>query len=89
MAGKRLPPGPDSLRPFTRESLAKIEKRIEEERIRIEKNIEGFDDIVLKPNNGLEVGKNLPLIYGDPPSELIGIPLEDLDPFYQNQKVRL
>ncbi|XP_071967229.1 sodium channel protein type 4 subunit alpha [Engystomops pustulosus] len=86
MAGKMLPPGPDSLRRFTKESLAKIEKRIEEEEIRKAKNIELLEDVVLKPNNGLEAGKNLPLIYGDPPPELIGVPLEDLDPFYKNQK---
>ncbi|KFV56607.1 Sodium channel protein type 2 subunit alpha, partial [Gavia stellata] len=29
---------------------------------------------------------NLPLIYGDPPLELIGTPLEDLDPFYKDKK---
>ncbi|NXJ12970.1 SCN4A protein, partial [Odontophorus gujanensis] len=41
-----------------------------------------------KPNSDLEAGKNLPLIYGDPPLELIGTPLEDLDPFYKDKKVR-
>ncbi|XP_075701879.1 sodium channel protein type 4 subunit alpha isoform X3 [Rhinoderma darwinii] len=86
MAGKMLPPGPDSLRRLTRESLAKIEKRFEEEKIRKAKQIEVLEDAVLKPNNGLEAGKSLPLIYGDPPSELIGVPLEDLDPFYSTQK---
>ncbi|XP_075032982.1 sodium channel protein type 4 subunit alpha isoform X2 [Mixophyes fleayi] len=86
MAGKMLPAGPDSLRRFTKESLAKIEKLFEEEQIRKAKQIEVLDDQVLKPNNGLEAGKSLPLIYGDPPSELIGVPLEDLDPFYGTQK---
>ncbi|XP_068119166.1 sodium channel protein type 4 subunit alpha [Hyperolius riggenbachi] len=87
MAGKIIPPGPDSLRRFTRESLEKIEKRIEDEQIRKEKGIELLEDeVIRKPNNGLEAGKSLPLIYGDPPSELIGVPLEDLDPFYANQK---
>ncbi|NXI62415.1 SCN4A protein, partial [Anseranas semipalmata] len=39
-----------------------------------------------KPSSNLEAGKNLPLIYGDPPVELIGTPLEDLDPFYKDKK---
>ncbi|KFP04767.1 Sodium channel protein type 4 subunit alpha, partial [Calypte anna] len=41
-----------------------------------------------KPSTDLEAGKNLPLIYGDPPPELVGTPLEDLDPFYKDKKVR-
>ncbi|NWH49496.1 SCN4A protein, partial [Fregata magnificens] len=41
-----------------------------------------------KPSSDLEAGKNLPLIYGDPPLELIATPLEDLDPFYKDKKVR-
>ncbi|XP_040187412.1 sodium channel protein type 4 subunit alpha isoform X1 [Rana temporaria] len=86
MATKMHPPGPDSLRRFTKESLAKIEKYIEEEKIRKEKNIDPLEEEILKANNGLEVGKSLPLIYGDPAPELIGVPLEDLDPFYRNQK---
>ncbi|XP_073539227.1 sodium channel protein type 4 subunit alpha isoform X1 [Phyllobates terribilis] len=86
MAGKIHPPGPDSLQRFTKETIAKIEKTIEEEEIRKAKQIEVLDEVVRKPNNGLEAGKSLPLIYGDPPPELIGVPLEDLDPFYSNQK---
>ncbi|XP_075206412.1 sodium channel protein type 4 subunit alpha [Anomaloglossus baeobatrachus] len=86
MAGKMHPPGPDSLRRFTKETIAKIEKTIEEEEIRKAKQIEVLDEVVRKPNNGLEAGKSLPLIYGDPPPELIGVALEDLDPFYSNQK---
>ncbi|KAE8575241.1 hypothetical protein XENTR_v10003777 [Xenopus tropicalis] len=86
MAGKVHPPGPDSLRPFTRESLAAIEKRIEEDIARKAKQIEVLDEKVPTPKNGLEAGKNLPLIYGDPPPELIGIPIEELDSFYSNQK---
>lgn len=41
------------------------------------------------PHPDLEAGKNLPLIYGDPPPELLNTPLEDLDPFYKAQKVSL
>ncbi|XP_037539055.1 sodium channel protein type 4 subunit alpha B [Nematolebias whitei] len=39
-----------------------------------------------KAANHLEAGKTLPFIYGDTPPELLGTPLEDLDPFYQSQK---
>lgn len=41
----------------------------------------------LKPTRDLEAGKSLPFIYGDPPAELFKTPLEDLDPYYQSQKV--
>lgn len=41
-----------------------------------------------KPCSDLEAGKSLPLIYGDPPPEVIGIPLEELDPYYSDKKVR-
>uniref|UniRef100_A0ACB8ETN5 Sodium channel protein type 4 subunit alpha n=1 Tax=Sphaerodactylus townsendi TaxID=933632 RepID=A0ACB8ETN5_9SAUR len=83
-------PGPDCLRPFTRESLAAIEKRIADQKA---KDLSKQHEEVLdeahepKPRSDLEQGKSLPMIYGDPPLELIGVPLEDLDPFYQNQKV--
>lgn len=40
-----------------------------------------------KAASHLEAGKTLPFIYGDTPPELLGTPLEDLDPFYQSQKV--
>ncbi|KAJ1136942.1 hypothetical protein NDU88_003355 [Pleurodeles waltl] len=81
-----LPPGPDSLKPFTRESLAAIEKRIADDLVRKAKQIEVLEENLPKPNNGLEAGKNLPLIYGDPPPSVIAVPLEDLDPYYRNQK---
>ncbi|XP_061446623.1 sodium channel protein type 4 subunit alpha-like isoform X2 [Rhineura floridana] len=82
-------PGPDCLRPFTHESLKAIEKRIAE---REAKKLKQQHEEVLdeehepKPRSDLEQGRNLPLIYGDPPLELIGVPLEDLDPFYNDQK---
>uniref|UniRef100_A0A8D2LM10 Sodium channel protein n=1 Tax=Varanus komodoensis TaxID=61221 RepID=A0A8D2LM10_VARKO len=82
-------PGPDSLRPFTRESLAAIEKRVaEKEAKKLEKHheeaLEEQDEP--KPRSDLEQGKTLPLIYGDPPPDLIGVPLEELDPFYHDKK---
>ncbi|XP_015273726.1 PREDICTED: sodium channel protein type 4 subunit alpha [Gekko japonicus] len=82
-------PGPDCLRPFTRESLAEIEQRIAEAAV---KDLKAHHEEVLeevpelKPRSDLEQGKGLPMIYGDPPLELIGVALEELDPFYKNQK---
>nr|XP_056719950.1 sodium channel protein type 4 subunit alpha [Euleptes europaea] len=82
-------PGPDCLRPFTRESLAAIEKRIAEQEA---KDLKKQHEEVLdeahepKPRSDLEQGKTLPVIYGDPPLDLIGVPLEELDQFYLNQK---
>nr|QBP05227.1 voltage-gated sodium channel 1f [Petromyzon marinus] len=70
-------PGPDSLRLFTKETLVEMEARITEEKAKAPK---------ASPNSDLEVGKSLPLIYGDVPSKLIATPLEDLDPFYLNRK---
>ncbi|XP_054848480.1 sodium channel protein type 4 subunit alpha [Eublepharis macularius] len=82
-------PGPDCLRRFTRESLAAIEKRIAEQEAKDKKkqHEEVLDEAQEpKPRSDLEQGKNLPMIYGDPPPELIRVPLEELDPFYKNQK---
>ncbi|NXM61945.1 SCN8A protein, partial [Illadopsis cleaveri] len=42
-----------------------------------------------KPNSDLEAGKNLPFIYGDIPKGLVAVPLEDFDPYYMTQKVRI
>uniref|UniRef100_A0A8C0WC14 Ion transport domain-containing protein n=1 Tax=Castor canadensis TaxID=51338 RepID=A0A8C0WC14_CASCN len=82
-----VPLGPDCLRPFTRESLAAIERRAIEEEARLQKNKQKeIEEPERKPRSDLEAGKNLPLIYGDPPPEIIGIPLEDLDPYYSDKK---
>ncbi|XP_018124490.1 sodium channel protein type 4 subunit alpha isoform X3 [Xenopus laevis] len=90
MAVLLLPPGPDSFRRFTPESLAAIEKRITEEQPRSAKqeNREEENNEAQKPrpHPDLEAGKQLPRIYGDFPTQLIGQPLEDIDPFYRNQK---
>ncbi|XP_077124789.1 sodium channel protein type 5 subunit alpha-like [Ranitomeya variabilis] len=92
MAVLLLPPSPDSFRRFTPESLAAIEKRIAEEQARSAKqeyregeNNENAEDLPT-PHPDLEAGKQLPRIYGDFPSHLIGQPLEDIDPFYRNKK---
>uniref|UniRef100_H0XZP2 Sodium channel protein n=1 Tax=Otolemur garnettii TaxID=30611 RepID=H0XZP2_OTOGA len=82
-----VPLGPECLRPFTRESLAAIEQRAVEEVARQERNRQmEIEEPERKPRSDLEAGKNLPLIYGDPPPEVIGIPLEDLDPYYSDKK---
>lgn len=47
----------------------------------------GGDKERLKPTRDLEAGNFLPFIYGDPPAELFKTPLEELDPYYQSQKV--
>ncbi|XP_077128905.1 sodium channel protein type 2 subunit alpha-like [Ranitomeya variabilis] len=89
MAQARLvPPGPDSLRYFTRESLEAIEKRITEEKAKKPKqeNINDDDENGPKPSSDLEAGKSLPFIYGDIPPGMVSEPLEDLDPYYLNQK---
>uniref|UniRef100_A0A8C3CQY6 Sodium channel protein n=1 Tax=Cairina moschata TaxID=8855 RepID=A0A8C3CQY6_CAIMO len=86
MAGLPHIPGPENLRPFTPESLAAIEQCIAEaEALKIKRQqVELPEEEELKPSSDLEAGKNLPLIYGDPPVELQ--PLEDLDPFYKDKK---
>ncbi|XP_038574611.1 sodium channel protein type 4 subunit alpha B-like [Micropterus salmoides] len=88
MAAMLLPTGPDGLRRFTRESLAALEQRIAEEQA---KNAKDCKDAYRnaeppKPRADLEAGKQLPRIFGDIPPELIGVPLEDIDPFYYKNK---
>ncbi|KAK2888922.1 hypothetical protein Q8A67_014297 [Cirrhinus molitorella] len=84
-----VPPGPDSFRPFVPESLAAIEQRIAEEaaqRPKGERRPDDDDENGPKPNSDLEAGKSLPFIYGDIPSNMVSVPLEDLDTYYSNQK---
>uniref|UniRef100_A0A3B4H6P2 Sodium channel protein n=1 Tax=Pundamilia nyererei TaxID=303518 RepID=A0A3B4H6P2_9CICH len=87
------PPGPDSFKKFTPESLANIEKRIKEEKNKKppkprsdSSHRDTSDENEPKPNSDLEAGKSLPFIYGDIPDGMVATPLEDLDPFYLNQK---
>uniref|UniRef100_A0A6Q2XB35 Sodium channel protein n=1 Tax=Esox lucius TaxID=8010 RepID=A0A6Q2XB35_ESOLU len=85
------PPGPDSFKYFTPESLANIELRINEEKNKPppkqdSSHRDDDDDNKPKPNSDLEAGRNLPFIYGDIPPGMVATPLEDLDPFYQAQK---
>ncbi|XP_017271367.1 sodium channel, voltage gated, type VIII, alpha subunit b isoform X4 [Kryptolebias marmoratus] len=87
------PPGPDSFKYFTPESLANIEKRIQDEKNKKppkprsdSSHRDTSDDNEPKPNSDLEAGKSLPFIYGDIPNGMVATPLEDLDPYYVNQK---
>ncbi|KAG8585454.1 hypothetical protein GDO81_005034 [Engystomops pustulosus] len=85
------PPGPDSFKAFTRESLAAIEKRIAEEKKKKppkpdSSHRDDDEDNKPAPNTDLEAGKSLPFIYGDIPPGLTAVPIEDLDPFYLNKK---
>uniref|UniRef100_A0A3Q3G5W6 Sodium channel protein n=1 Tax=Kryptolebias marmoratus TaxID=37003 RepID=A0A3Q3G5W6_KRYMA len=75
---------PDSFRPFTRESLKAIENRIAEEKAKGKKK-KPKDENALKPSRDLDAGKPLPLLY-DLPQGLVATALEDLDPYYHNQK---
>ena len=84
---KLQPPGPHNFRKFTPESLAASEECAAKERAKKEKGIE-VDDDQLMPNGDLEAGKMLPIKYGDIPPELVAVPLEDIDPFFNAQKVR-
>ncbi|XP_026552918.1 sodium channel protein type 3 subunit alpha isoform X10 [Pseudonaja textilis] len=83
-----VPPGPDSFRFFTRESLAAIEKRCAEEKAKRPKqeHTDNDEESGPKPNSDLEAGKTLPFIYGDIPPGMVSEPLEDLDPYYSNKK---
>nr|WAX25741.1 sodium channel protein type 4 subunit alpha A [Takifugu obscurus] len=79
------PPGTALFRHFTRKSLATIE-RLKEETLIAPKAGAHEEEEPPTPNPDLEAGKSLPMIFGDPPSELLGTPLEDIDPFYKAQK---
>ncbi|XP_053300711.1 sodium channel, voltage gated, type VIII, alpha subunit b [Pleuronectes platessa] len=87
------PPGPDSFKKFTPESLANIEKRINEEKNKKppkprsdSSHRDTSDENEPKPNSDLEAGKSVPFIYGDVPSGMFSTPLQDLDPYYLNKK---
>ncbi|KAL1277844.1 hypothetical protein QQF64_024517 [Cirrhinus molitorella] len=90
MASLLPPTGTDVFRPFTLESLAEIERRMAEEAAEQEQmkaqNVEVDEEDLPKPSSDLEAGKVLPFIYGDPPPNLLNVPLEELDPFYKAQK---
>uniref|UniRef100_A0A3B4HCS4 Uncharacterized protein n=2 Tax=Haplochromini TaxID=319058 RepID=A0A3B4HCS4_9CICH len=82
MASLLPPVGMEVFRCFTAVSKEVVQQRHEAEvkERKAEKNL-------TKPARHLETGKSLPFIYGAPPPQLLCTPLEDLDPFYQSQKV--
>ncbi|XP_029384777.1 sodium channel protein type 5 subunit alpha-like isoform X4 [Echeneis naucrates] len=84
MAGCVFPMGPESFQRFTPDSLAAIEQRIAQEEARRKKHYqEDLGDVELpQPRADLEAGKQLPRIFADIPSHLLGVPLEDIDPYY-------
>ncbi|CAL8285151.1 unnamed protein product [Merluccius merluccius] len=84
MASVLPPPGVAAFRLFTPDSLAQIERLAAEERRAQE--AEGQGQTLEAPSADLEAGKSVPMIYGDPPPELLNTPLEDPDPFYRAQK---
>ncbi|TRY96477.1 hypothetical protein DNTS_031530 [Danionella cerebrum] len=86
-----LPPTASNVfRPLTLESLAEIERLMAEEAAEQEQmtaqNIKVAEEDLPKPSSDLEAGKVLPFIFGDPPANLLNVPLEELDPFYKAKK---
>ncbi|XP_038611370.1 sodium channel protein type 11 subunit alpha [Tachyglossus aculeatus] len=80
------PVGPENFRPFTPESLAAIEKRLEVERAKQKSKGEQAAQDQLRPQLDLKACRKVPQFYGDIPPKLVGRPLEDLDPFYSYHK---
>ncbi|KAH1177901.1 hypothetical protein KIL84_011603 [Mauremys mutica] len=79
---------------FTCESLATIEKRIaekktEQAKARLENRVQQAEVEKRQPRPYLTACKKLPALFGNPPLELIGEPLEDLDPYYNDHKVKV
>lgn len=83
-----LLPGTNNFRRFTQESLAEIKKRISAEKNRQRNATEQKPEEKPRPQLDLKAFQKLPALYGNPPPELIGEPLEDLDPYYKDHKVR-
>ncbi|XP_057602799.1 sodium channel protein type 7 subunit alpha [Hippopotamus amphibius kiboko] len=76
---KMASPEPKGLVPFTRESLEIMEQLSAKKHSK-----EHMED--LKPDSDLEVGKELPFVYGNLPRAMVSEPLEDVDPYYKNKK---
>uniref|UniRef100_A0A8C0ZAQ9 Sodium channel protein n=1 Tax=Cyanistes caeruleus TaxID=156563 RepID=A0A8C0ZAQ9_CYACU len=82
-----LLPGTNNFRRFTQESLAAIKKRIAAKKICKKNATEQKPKEKSRPQLDLKAFQKLPALYGNPPPELIGEPLEDLDPYYKDHKV--
>lgn len=85
--------GTTNFRRFTPESLAEIEKQIAAHRAakKGRPKQRGQKDKSEKPRPQLDLKacNQLPRFYGELPAELVGEPLEDLDPFYSTHRVRM
>nr|KAF6335754.1 sodium voltage-gated channel alpha subunit 11 [Pipistrellus kuhlii] len=79
-------PDARNFRPFTSDSLAKIEKRIAIQKEKKKLKDHTAAEPQPRPQLDLKASRKLPKLYGDIPRELIAKPLEDLDPFYRNHK---
>ncbi|NWZ62700.1 SCN5A protein, partial [Acrocephalus arundinaceus] len=79
--------GTNNFRRFTQESLAAIKKRIATKKDCETNATEQEPDEKPRPQLDLKAFQKLPALYGNPPQELIGEPLEDLDPYYKDHKV--
>lgn len=81
-------PDERNFRPFTSDSLAAIEKRIAIQKERKKSKDKAAAEPQPRPQLDLKASRKLPKLYGDIPPELVAKPLEDLDPFYKDHKVR-
>ncbi|NXK57587.1 SCN5A protein, partial [Sylvietta virens] len=79
--------GTNNFRRFTQESLAAIKKRIAAKKDCQRNDTEQKPEEKPRPQLDLKAFQKLPALYGNPPPELIGEPLEDLDPYYKDHKV--
>ncbi|NXT62069.1 SCN5A protein, partial [Chaetops frenatus] len=82
-----LLPGTNNFRRFTQESLAAIKNRIADKKNCRRNTIEQKPEEKPRPQLDLKAFQKLPALYGNPPPELIGEPLEDLDPYYKDHKI--
>ncbi|NWS38328.1 SCN5A protein, partial [Probosciger aterrimus] len=82
-----LLPGTNNFRKFTSESLAAIKKRIAARRSCQKNTIDQKPEEKPRPQLDLKAFQKLPALYGNPPPELIGEPLEDLDPYYKDREI--
>ncbi|NXW03617.1 SCN5A protein, partial [Fregetta grallaria] len=82
-----LLPGTNNFRKFTYESLTAIEKRIAAKKNCRRNTIDQKPEEKPRPQLDLKAFQKLPALYGNPPPELIGEPLEDLDPYYKDRKI--
>ena len=90
------PYGPKYFRLFTKESITKIERKIQDEKQARElakdaedgfQQLEKKDEDKIQPNPTLEAGRTLPSRLGEFPPELYGKPIEDVDEYYHNKYV--